>query len=59
MGEEADLLDDVADAAPEFIDIRPGYIRTVDGHGSLLRCQQAVHQLQRSGLAAAGAADHG
>ena len=59
MREEADLLNDIADSPPQLIDICMGNVRAVDTNGSLLRCEQPVHQLQGCGLAAAGTADHG
>ena len=60
VGEEADLLDDVADAPPQVGQLaRPG-VHAVDQDAPAGGLDQPVHHLEAGGLAAAGRADeHG
>lgn len=57
VGEEPDLLEAVPDAAPQRRQRKLRRIAATDRHASSARLHQAVHHLERRGLAAARSAD--
>ena len=57
VGEQADLLDDIADVAAQLHLVLGADILSVDADRTAVRLQQAVDHLHRGGLAAAGRTD--
>ena len=57
VGEQADLLDDIADMPPQFHLVLAVDIFSVDADGAGIRLQQAVDHLHGGGFTAAGGAD--
>ena len=55
--EEAHLLDDIADLAPELGRVAAGHVRPVDQDAAARRLDEPVDHLEARGLAAAGRAD--
>ena len=57
VGEQAHLLDDIADAAAQLIPVCLGHVLAVEIDMPAVRLDQAVDHFQGGGLAAAGRAD--
>ena len=57
VGEQADLLDDVADVAAQFYLVLGVDVLAVDGDGAGINVDQTVDGFEGSGFAAAGGAD--
>ncbi|CAN5256622.1 hypothetical protein BH20ACT8_BH20ACT8_12860 [soil metagenome] len=57
VGEQADLLDDIADAAAQLVGVDVGDVLAVEDDPARRGLDEAVDQLHRGGLAAAGRPD--
>src|SRR5690606_20912941 len=57
VGEQADLLDHIADVAAQFYRVDPGDIPAVDGDGALRRFDQPVDHAQGGGFPASAGTD--
>src|SRR5690606_1159688 len=57
VGEQADLLDDVADVAPQLVGVGPGHVLAADEDPAGRRLDEPVDHLEHRRLAAAGRPD--